>query len=164
MNNIKEARLSRGMSQAGLAKAVGVSPSAIGMIERGEGEPSLKVLKRLKKALGYGMEYLLGHPLSDLRKTKNTILSFEDFMEFLEYKVGQSESKEKHKDTISSSENTPPLFKLLMMDDPKLAEIVRTTTIVGEHDVMSHGKLISISPAKLELFHAALKAILEIGG
>ena len=110
------------------------------------------------------MEYLLGHPLSDLRKTKNTILSFEDFMEFLEYKASQAESKEKHKDTISSSENTPPLFKLLMMDAPKLAEIVRTTTIVGEHDVMSHGKLISISPAKLELFHAALKAILEIGG
>ena len=44
MNSIKEARLSIGMSQAKLAKAVGVSPSAIDMIERGEREPSLKVL------------------------------------------------------------------------------------------------------------------------
>ena len=50
MNNIKEARLSRGMSQAELAKAVGVSPSAIGMIERGEREPSLKVLKKTQES------------------------------------------------------------------------------------------------------------------
>lgn len=150
MNHIRKARLHRGMSQAELGEAVGLSASTIGMIEQGRRLPSIKTLTKLANALGCSQEYLL-----DL-KDKDIIMRPNGSWHLLQ---DVADSKEPPARVSNES-----VFKLLMMGDPELAKIVNATKIVGEHDVISHGKLISISPAKLELFHAALKAILEIGG
>ena len=150
MNHIRKARLHRGMSQAELGEAVGLSASTIGMIEQGRRSPSLKTLTKLANALGCSREYLME------LKDKDIITLPNGGRHFL---IDVADSKEPPARISNES-----VFKLLMMGDPELAKIVNATKVVGEHDVISHGKLISISPAKLELFHAALKAILEIGG
>ena len=48
-----------GMSQAELARALGVSPSAVGMYEQGRREPSAQMLVSLAQILGVTTDYLL---------------------------------------------------------------------------------------------------------
>lgn len=52
-------RLSKGWSQAELARRIGVSTSAVGMYEQGRREPSLGLLVRLAQELGVTTDYLL---------------------------------------------------------------------------------------------------------
>lgn len=54
-----------GMSQAELAKKMGVSPSAVGMYEQARREPSLGALTTLSRIFGVSADYLLtGKPLT----------------------------------------------------------------------------------------------------
>ena len=56
-------RISKGWSQAELARRIGVSTSAVGMYEQGRREPSLGLLVRLAQELGVTTDYLLtGEP------------------------------------------------------------------------------------------------------
>ena len=57
---IAEARAKKGWSQADLAKAVGSSQQVISRYESGVNEPKAEILKRLSKALGVTISYLLG--------------------------------------------------------------------------------------------------------
>ncbi len=57
---LKELRTRRGMQQAQLGQAVGVSASAVGAYERGQREPTLAVLAALADALGVSADALLG--------------------------------------------------------------------------------------------------------
>ena len=52
-------RISKGWSQAELARRIGVSTSAVGMYEQGRREPSLGLLVRLAQELGVTTDYLL---------------------------------------------------------------------------------------------------------
>lgn len=52
-------RISKGWSQAELARRIGVSASAVGMYEQGRREPSLGLLVRLAQELGVTTDYLL---------------------------------------------------------------------------------------------------------
>ena len=52
-------RVSKGWSQAGLSRRIGVSSSAVGMYEQGRREPSLGLLVRLAQELGTTTDYLL---------------------------------------------------------------------------------------------------------
>ena len=52
-------RRQAGMSQAELARQLGVSPSAVGMYEQGRREPSSDVLVQLGKIFGVSVDYLL---------------------------------------------------------------------------------------------------------
>ena len=52
-------RRQAGMSQAKLAEALGVSPSAVGMYEQGRREPSADVLVALGKIFGVSVDYIL---------------------------------------------------------------------------------------------------------
>lgn len=52
-------RISKGWSQAELARRIGVSASAVGMYEQGRREPSLGLLVRLAQELGAAIDYLL---------------------------------------------------------------------------------------------------------
>ena len=60
-------RISKGWSQAELARRIGVSTSAVGMYEQGRREPSLGLLVRLAQELGATTDYLLmgEAPVSD---------------------------------------------------------------------------------------------------
>ena len=52
-------RISKGWSQAELARRIGVSASAIGMYEQGRREPSLDLVVRLAQEFGVTTDYLL---------------------------------------------------------------------------------------------------------
>ena len=59
-------RREAGMSQAQLAQALQVSPSAVGMYEQDRREPSLSAMVTMSEALGVSVDYLLtGTPLTD---------------------------------------------------------------------------------------------------
>src|ERR1700732_3481779 len=61
---LKEARLSVGLSQQGLARKLGVRASHVGYLEQGRRRPSLTLLKALANELGVDTErlFLLSHP------------------------------------------------------------------------------------------------------
>ena len=52
-------RISKGWSQAELARRIGVSASAVGMYEQGRREPSLSLLVRIAQEFGVTTDYLL---------------------------------------------------------------------------------------------------------
>jgi transcriptional regulator with XRE-family HTH domain len=66
---IKERREALNLTQAELAKFIGVSPSTIGMYEQGRREPDSKTLKLLVHNLKTSSDYLLG--IKDNKKTEN---------------------------------------------------------------------------------------------
>ena len=58
-DRIGAARRSRGLSQAELARRLGISPSAMGMYEQGRREPSAQTLVTLARELEVSTDYLL---------------------------------------------------------------------------------------------------------
>ena len=58
--NLKAARVKLDMSQADLAKAVGVTRQTISYIERGEYNPTLNLCKRICKELNKNLDELFG--------------------------------------------------------------------------------------------------------
>lgn len=68
-------RRSRDMSQESLAKALGVSPSAVGMYEQGRREPSAATLVALSRLFGVSTDYLLtGSPNQAEESVIRTVL------------------------------------------------------------------------------------------
>ncbi len=63
---LKEERERKGLSQAALAKEIGVGVSTIGMWESTSRIPSAKTLNKLLKFFGCSLDYLLGN--SDQRE------------------------------------------------------------------------------------------------
>jgi transcriptional regulator with XRE-family HTH domain len=57
-------RKSRGQKQSDLARAAGISVPMVSLLESGERQPSLSVLRRLAKALGIASEALILMALS----------------------------------------------------------------------------------------------------
>lgn len=57
---LKLLRLASGLSQADLAKEVGLTASAIGMYEQGRREPSLSPLSEIADYFNVDVDYLLG--------------------------------------------------------------------------------------------------------
>lgn len=57
---IKELRLEKGISQAALAKAIGVSQKAVDFWEKGENEPKASYILKLADFFGVSTDYLLG--------------------------------------------------------------------------------------------------------
>lgn len=57
---LKAAREAAGMSQADVAKAIGVSQPAYCYMENGDKVPSLPVAKQLAKTLKTSLDYLVG--------------------------------------------------------------------------------------------------------
>ncbi len=57
---IKELRLEKGISQAALAKAIGVSQKAVDFWEKGENEPKASYILKLADFFDVSTDYLLG--------------------------------------------------------------------------------------------------------
>ena len=60
IERLKELRQEKGLSQAQLAKATGISTGAIGFWETGERVPNALAIKTLAKYFGVTTDYLLG--------------------------------------------------------------------------------------------------------
>ena len=56
---IVQLRKKKGMSQSQLAKALGVSPSAIGMYEQGRRIPTLNIIITMAQLFEVSLDYLL---------------------------------------------------------------------------------------------------------
>jgi transcriptional regulator with XRE-family HTH domain len=63
--NLRQIRVSRGMSQERLAFDSGVDRSYLGGLERGEENPTVEVLDRLAETLGVGIGELFVEPAPD---------------------------------------------------------------------------------------------------
>ena len=59
-HKIKRARKAQRITQTDLAQQIGLSPSFIGQIERGEKAASLETLEAICNALNVSADYLLG--------------------------------------------------------------------------------------------------------
>ena len=60
---LRNARKSRGLSQAELAQRAGLEPSAVSHFEAGRRQPSFHNLRKLADSLGVTTDYLLGRDL-----------------------------------------------------------------------------------------------------
>lgn len=68
-------RRDAGMSQAQLANALGISPSAMGMYEQGRREPSIETLVAMAQLFQVSTDYLLtGNPASGEETALNQLL------------------------------------------------------------------------------------------
>ncbi len=75
---LKMLRVERGLTQAQLAKMLGVSPSAIGMYEQGRREPDNKTISRLALLFNVTTDFMLGVDHSpQMKQTKD----FSDFLD-----------------------------------------------------------------------------------
>src|SRR5689334_12798991 len=61
-NRVRRAREERGMTQAALAEAAGISRQTLGAIESGRTDPSISVAASLARALECGLDDLFGAP------------------------------------------------------------------------------------------------------
>jgi transcriptional regulator with XRE-family HTH domain len=58
-DRIRERRRERKLSQAALARRLGVTQGSVALMESGRRSPSLELLPKLAEALGLSVEYLL---------------------------------------------------------------------------------------------------------
>lgn len=84
-SRLKELRLKKNLSQAELAKKLGVSKSRIGMYELGEREPDFYTLELIADFFNVDMDYLLG------KKAVSTyVMSMKD-KETIDYLINHDE-------------------------------------------------------------------------
>lgn len=62
---LRSARLKTGLSQTELGKAVGLSQSMVGALERGDREPSVETARALADRLGVSLAWLLGGSVAE---------------------------------------------------------------------------------------------------
>lgn len=91
MLRLKELRLSKGLSQADIAKQLGVTQQAYANYERGAREADYETLKKLSKLFGCSVDYILDY--SDVRQEINADELFERFSEAYKKQTGQTPTK-----------------------------------------------------------------------
>ena len=76
--NMKKLRLERKITQSELAKAIGVSPSTVGMYETGEREPNFETEEKIADFFNVSLDYLRGKkentPADSAKEAANKIL------------------------------------------------------------------------------------------
>lgn len=71
--NVRKLRVAKGVSQEGLALEAGVERAYLSKIEKGEENPSLKMVDKLAKALGVQTAKLFAVPAKSDDQPKNLI-------------------------------------------------------------------------------------------
>lgn len=72
---IKTGRMSRNMTQADLAEALGVAPSTVGMWEQGRREPDLDSIEALADIYNVPMSFFIEQ--DDVRRLPNDVTQFD---------------------------------------------------------------------------------------
>ncbi len=78
-DRLTQVRKQRSISQAELAKKIGVHGAVIGRYERGEVKPSIEVASTIAKALDISLDYLVGN--SDLMLDQKIISRVQNIQE-----------------------------------------------------------------------------------
>lgn len=76
--NLKLLRKKNDMTQADLAKRLGISSSAVAMYERGEREPNIKTMKNIGSFFNIDMNFLLGMDNDENEKDHSHVSKKED--------------------------------------------------------------------------------------
>lgn len=80
-DNLKKLRIDNRITQSELAKALGVSPSTVGMYETGEREPNFETEEKIADYFNVSLDYLRGktdkQTPDDVKKAVNRILNGE---------------------------------------------------------------------------------------
>ena len=87
---LQEIRTDARLTQSGLARALNTSQSAISQMERGEREPSFRMLRRLARALGVSAAHLLGQDADELSPAEQ--------IHFRQYRSLPEEAREEIRD------------------------------------------------------------------
>ena len=74
----REIRIDSRLTQADLAKIVGLTPGSVGAIEQGLYTPSFKVLRALHQRLGVSYDYIIDGDKSDIEDLKRRIINLEE--------------------------------------------------------------------------------------
>ena len=103
-------RRSLGMSQAELARALGISASAVGMYEQGRREPSMEIASAMARIFGVTMDYLVnGKPET---KEDQVVLD-----QVLMERVSVTENRIRYRqDRSFSREEMAVLFAAMLLD------------------------------------------------
>jgi transcriptional regulator with XRE-family HTH domain len=95
-DRISNLREKKGLTQAELARAAGISQPSISQIEAGTRVPSLRVLLSISRGLGIPVSHLMGSETSELTEIERKYLhsyrkldsrSKEDVLKFIERKL-----------------------------------------------------------------------------
>ena len=104
---ISRLRMRNNITQAQLAAALNISPSAMGMYEQGRREPSIQILVNLAKVLGVSTDYLL---------TGNAARN-DQFQQLLLDRITSADQRlEKRPDRPFSRQELAALFAAILME------------------------------------------------
>lgn len=70
-NKIKELRIKKGLSQADMAKKIGMQSPQLSKYENGEHTPSLEKVIKIAKVLGVSVGYLVGESVAEMPEIPN---------------------------------------------------------------------------------------------
>lgn len=75
VQNLKQLRKERGISQQALAAHLGISQQAVNKYENHNVEPDIETMTRLADFFGVTLDYLVGHGTRDLSADETELLS-----------------------------------------------------------------------------------------
>lgn len=131
MNRIKELRQSKGLTQAELAKKVGVTRQAVSLYEKGQRKPKIETRQKLAKYFGVSVPYIKGELDTEcLEKTAELLMLINFPNVCLKYQNNELNDSWKPFFNISI---TSQIIKLLGYDSrKKFKEIYKKSTRLGD--------------------------------
>ena len=94
---LKILRKKIGITQANLAKKLGISPSAVGMYEQGRREPDSAMLIKIADLFDVSVDYLI-----DFKKNKKYFKNVDEIADRIEYILRNKEYLKNNKTAISN--------------------------------------------------------------
>lgn len=127
MNRIKELRQSKGLTQAELAKKVGVTRQAVSLYEKGQIKPKIETRQKLAKYFGVSVPYIKGELDTEyLEKIVETLMLINLPGLVLKYRNNELDDLYKSFITIAF---TGQIIKLLGYDSREKFEEIYTKAI-----------------------------------
>ena len=88
---LRNLRKNAGMTQADLAKKIGMSPSAIGMYEQGRREPDSEILVKFSKIFNVSVDFLVG--IEKKKHSKKKLVKIDELAKKIEKILRKSGKK-----------------------------------------------------------------------